>query len=111
MTKIDVEPARAREDATIPPDAPAVECERAGKGQGCLAEVTFTVEEGLPTHVAEVAFEMPDALPDDLKEALIAANRLEVGDRVDEALYEESKERPCVSVSRTRATRLPRCAG
>ena len=92
VTKIDVEPARARADATIPPDAPEVECERAGKGQGCLAEVTFTVEEGLPTHVAEVAFEMPDALPDDLKEALIAANRLEVGDRVDEALYEESKE-------------------
>lgn len=91
VTGVEVVPPRARDDAVVPHDADA-DCDRGRGGQGCRAEVTFTVEEGLPTRVVELTLDVPETMPADLREALGNASRLAVGDRADEALYDQSKQ-------------------
>lgn len=89
---IAVDPPRAENDATIAPtEDPG--CKRRRHDQGCVAEVSFTVQEGPPTLVAEVDFEGIESLSKDLREKLRKANQLQPGERFDEALFDESRQR------------------
>lgn len=92
VVDVEVEPARAQHEDTIPSDGDPG-CERRRKGQGCLAKVVFTVEEGLPTSVVEVDFEGTESIPSKIRKKLDEANLLDDGDRFDEALFDRSRER------------------
>ncbi|HSN82735.1 MAG TPA: BamA/TamA family outer membrane protein [Polyangiales bacterium] len=92
VVKIEVEPAQAAQDETIPPDEDP-DCERRRRGQGCVAKVWFTVEEGPPTSIAEVDIEGTASISRETVERLHEANQLQPGDRFDEALFDESRAR------------------
>lgn len=92
VVNVAVEPPRAQEVDTIPSDEDPG-CKRRRDRQGCLAKVVFTVEEGPPTLVAEVDIEGTESLSPELREELNQANELRRGERFDEALFDESRER------------------
>ncbi len=65
----------------------------AGEGTDCSVDVTFTIEEGEPSHVARTSLRGVDRLPVGLRAQLEAALQMRPGDRFDEALYESTKQR------------------
>ncbi|MGB5548200.1 MAG: BamA/TamA family outer membrane protein [Polyangiales bacterium] len=92
VIEIAVEPPQAAEDDTMPADEDP-HCVRKDGDEGCVVKVSFTVEEGPPTLIAEVDIEGTDSLRNDLKERLQTANQLQPGDRFDETLFDQSRMR------------------
>lgn len=92
VTEIAVEPPQAQEDDTLP-EGRDPGCERRRGDQGCMVKVSFTVDEGPPTLIADIEIEGLDNMPDALRERLRQANELEIGGRFDEAVFDESRQR------------------
>jgi outer membrane translocation and assembly module TamA len=73
-------------------DRPTVGCGE-GDGSDCTADVTFTVEEGEPSRIATIAVHGIRDLPSGTREELRSVLQFRRGDRFDEALYEDTKQR------------------
>ena len=83
-----------------PPDAMAsdivdsdTDCDREGSDEGCTVSILITIDEGLPVLVSEINFTGIDGLPTELQETIGDNVALTVGERFDEAYYEETKVR------------------
>lgn len=92
VVDVAVEPPRAQEEDTIPPDSDPG-CKRRRKGQGCLAKVVFTVKEGPPTLIADVSVQGTESLSPELERKVREANLLQPEHRFDEALFDQSRDR------------------
>lgn len=70
----------------------STDCDRAGKGQGCKLQVRLRVEEGQPIRVGQIQLDGIERLSTDLQQRLWESIQLRLGDRFDEALYDQSKQ-------------------
>ncbi len=66
-------------------------CERDGVGEGCRVDITVHVDEGRPTMVRSLELTGLESESQDLREEIRDQWELAVGERFDEALYEQSK--------------------
>lgn len=74
-------------------DATRAPCERRDEDEGCSVDVTITVEEGEPVLLTALTIGSTPNVSARTRRSIERAPTLEVGDRFDEALYDESKER------------------
>lgn len=92
VVEIAIEPPQAAKEDTILPNEDAG-CARRDDDEGCVVKISFTVEEGPPTLIAEVDIEGTDSLSKELSKKLHEANQLQPGDRFDEARFDQSRAR------------------
>lgn len=85
-------PIAALNDRTVDSDGQDV-CTREDDDEGCRLELAITVEEGEPVLVESLSLTGHEELRPSVREALVDAWQLEVGERFDEALYDRSKRR------------------
>ena len=84
------DPPAAADNDEIPETGEAP-CEREGDDEGCAVDVTITIEEGEPVILRTLTIGPTPNLPAGIRRDIERAPVLEVGDRFDEALYDDSK--------------------
>ena len=84
-----IEPPAAMASDTVEEDT---DCEREGDDEGCAAEITIEIYEGEPILVSAISLTGIEDLPRSLVTEIHENMALAVGDRFDEALYDDTKE-------------------
>ena len=87
-----IQPAQAGTKDTIDPSTPSPGCKRVSGRQGCTVRVLIVVDQGEPTMVTDLTITGIRDLDRKLRRELRKQMQLARGVRVDEALYESSKQ-------------------